>query len=177
MTFKVSWDEGRSGERRTRKCETADEARGFIRGLRIHPDHANIAVRRIAEDGQFVKMKVAELFDAPGQASEPPAAPAPAPVEPQAPAVEAQEAAGAQPAAETQQAASTDTLAALATALVEEVGIAQPVAAALAVVEEPAAEPVVEQTASAPANDPHPAPQRSAASTTASMLRMAERWL
>ena len=177
MTFKVSWDEGRSGERRVRRCETADETRGFIRGLRIHPDHTNITVRRIAEDGQLVKMKVAELFDSPAEATEPLAVPAPVPVEQQAPAVEAQE------AAEAQQTGAADTLAALATALVEEVEITHPIAAALAVVaEEPAAEmESVVAEAAAPANDPHPAlqpaPRPSSASQAASMLRMAERWM
>ena len=177
MTYRVSWDEVRSGERRTRRCETADEARGFIRGLRVHSDHANIALRRAGEDGQLVKLKVAELFDAPAAEPEPAAAPAPAPAQQLAPAVESQE------PAKTQQTSVADTLAALAAALVEEVEITQPVAAALAVVEEPAGatDSVIDEAASAPANDPHPASRSAArsasASQTASMLRMAERWM
>ena len=177
MTYRVTWDEVRSGERRTRRCETADEARGFVRGLRIHPDHTNISVRRVGEDGQLVKLKVAELFDASADAPAPPAVPAAVPAQQQAPAVESQE------SAKTQQTSVADTLAALAATLVEEVEITQPVAAALAVVEEPAAvtESAVDQAASAPANDPHPAPRpastSASASQTASMLRMAERWM
>ena len=114
MTFRVSWDEARSGERRVRRCETGDEARGFIRGLRVHPDHTNIALRRLAEDGQLVKMKIAELFDAPvlARAPEPAAVPASAPVQPQAPMAEPR-AAVAAPAAVEPQAAAEAPVAAL----------------------------------------------------------------
>lgn len=165
MTFRVSWDEGRSGERRTRRCETADEARGFIRGLRVHPDHTNISLRRVAEDGQLEKLKVAELFESAASES---AAADPEAVEP-----EAASAAPEEPA--------SGTLAALATALVDEAEIAPPIVAALAVVEKPEEPEPAVAAVSGPANDPHPAPapapKPASQSQATSMLLMAKRWM
>ena len=64
--FRITWQEIESGEKRTRKFDVAAEARGFIKGLRVHAGLENISVRTLDETGKPVRMTVPELFEAAG---------------------------------------------------------------------------------------------------------------
>ena len=64
--FRISWQESGTGEKRTRKFDLAAEARGFIKGLRVHSGLEKISVRALDESGKAVRMTVAELFAADG---------------------------------------------------------------------------------------------------------------
>ncbi len=62
--FRVSWNDKGSEERSTRKFDTAEEARGFIKGLRLSKDHEMITLRIQNEAGQYAKAKIAAVFPA-----------------------------------------------------------------------------------------------------------------
>ena len=60
--FKVLWSEGGSDERHSRKFETAEEARGFIKGLRVSKDNEKIVLQVQSPDGRYAKTKIADFF-------------------------------------------------------------------------------------------------------------------
>ncbi len=64
--YRVTWQEGETGEKRTRKFDVAAEARGFIKGLRAHPGLENISVRTLDDAGKAVRITVPELFEVAG---------------------------------------------------------------------------------------------------------------
>ena len=67
--FRISWQESDTGEKRTRKFDLAAEARGFIKGLRVHSGLEKISVRALDESGKLVRMTVSELFATDGAAN------------------------------------------------------------------------------------------------------------
>ncbi len=60
--IKVLWNDRDTGERHSRQFETADEARGFIKGLRISKLYDRIGIRVADADGAYVKSPLATIF-------------------------------------------------------------------------------------------------------------------
>ena len=62
IKIKVLWNDRDTGERHSRQFETADEARGFIKGLRISKLYDRIGIRVAESDGAFAKSPLAAIF-------------------------------------------------------------------------------------------------------------------
>ncbi len=60
--IKVLWNDRDSGERHSRQFETADEARGFIKGLRISKLYDRIGIRIAEGDGVYIKSALTTIF-------------------------------------------------------------------------------------------------------------------
>jgi hypothetical protein len=62
--FKVLWSETGSSVRHARKFETALEARGFVKGLRLGKGLERIGVRFLNSAGDYERVAVADFFKA-----------------------------------------------------------------------------------------------------------------
>ena len=60
--FRVTWVELDSGSANSRRFETADEARGFIKGLRASKNHEKIGLQIQDETARYARAKVSEVF-------------------------------------------------------------------------------------------------------------------
>lgn len=60
--FKVLWSDTGSSLRHSRKFETALEARGFIKGLRLAKELERIGVRFLNPAGDYERVAVADFF-------------------------------------------------------------------------------------------------------------------
>ena len=65
--YKVLWSEEGSRVRLARMFESADEARGFIRGLRVSEKSERIGLRMLGADGEYMRIKIADFFAATGE--------------------------------------------------------------------------------------------------------------
>ncbi len=64
--FKVLWSEEGSTLRHSRKFESAMEARGFVKGLRLAKGLERIGVRFLNPAGEYERIKVDDFFKAVG---------------------------------------------------------------------------------------------------------------
>jgi len=76
--FQISWKNTASGKRQSRKLADEREASGFVKGLRIAPEHDEIAVWKLEPDGGRSRVVAASLTREARKGSPPNALPEPA---------------------------------------------------------------------------------------------------
>ena len=70
--YQVSWETKDAPQRKSRKLATEEEARGFIKGLKVCGLYVRVSLWRVAEDGKRARVQIGHATSGVQNGSSPP---------------------------------------------------------------------------------------------------------